>query len=338
MNGFQRIKAALNGKWPDKRPVMLHNFRLAAREASLTMKDYRENPQKAAQAHIDFAEKYDIDGLLIDVDTCTLAGALGVPVDYPEDEPARIFKSLIQSIEEVSHLEKCDISEDERIQNWLEISRTVKKYFGDEKFVRGNCDQAPFSLASMIRGAEDFMVDLLDDNENVFSLLEYCTQACFQFIDLMAETDVDMVSNGDSPAGPEMISPDMYKKYAFPFEKSLVDRAHENGLPHALHICGNTERILDLMVKTETEALELDCKTAADKIYETCQNRVTLIGTIDPVHVIANGDPGDVEREVWSLLHLFKESPRLILNAGCAIPPDTPSENIKRLVEVAHSF
>lgn len=37
MNGYQRIKAALPGEWPDQRPVMLHNFMMAAREAGLTM-------------------------------------------------------------------------------------------------------------------------------------------------------------------------------------------------------------------------------------------------------------------------------------------------------------
>lgn len=37
MNGYQRIRAVLNGEWPDKRPVMLHNFMMAAREAGLTM-------------------------------------------------------------------------------------------------------------------------------------------------------------------------------------------------------------------------------------------------------------------------------------------------------------
>ncbi|KAA6316236.1 hypothetical protein EZS27_033425 [termite gut metagenome] len=38
MNGYQRIHSALHGIMPDRRPVMLHNFMLAAREAGYTMK------------------------------------------------------------------------------------------------------------------------------------------------------------------------------------------------------------------------------------------------------------------------------------------------------------
>jgi len=47
MNGYERIRKALNGEWPDKRPVMLHNFMMAAEEAGYTMKAFREDPGKA---------------------------------------------------------------------------------------------------------------------------------------------------------------------------------------------------------------------------------------------------------------------------------------------------
>ena len=69
MTGHQRITAALKGEWPDKRPIMLHNFMMAAHESVINMKEYRGDPQKAAQVHIDAVEKYDLDGVLIDFDT-----------------------------------------------------------------------------------------------------------------------------------------------------------------------------------------------------------------------------------------------------------------------------
>ena len=89
MNGYERIKAALEGTMPDRRPVMLHNFMVATREAGYTMKQYREDPEIAADCHIRFVEKYGVDGILFDVDTALMACSVGVPVDYPEDEPAR---------------------------------------------------------------------------------------------------------------------------------------------------------------------------------------------------------------------------------------------------------
>lgn len=338
MTGHQRITLALKGEWPDKRPIMLHNFMMAAYEAGITMKEYRNDPQKAAQIHIEAVEKYDLDGVLIDFDTATLASAVGVPVDNPINEPSRCSGALLGSLQNIDELETVDISANERIQIWLETSRLIKKYFGDEIFVRGNCDQAPFSLASMIRSSEDWMLDILLDEELSFKLLEYCTDISGQFIRLMAETGVDMVSNGDSPAGPDMISPEMYRKYAMPFEKKIVEIAHELNLPYTLHICGNTDAILNDMVQTGADAFELDYKTNIDKIHKICKDKITFLGNIDPSGIIACGKAGQVEEKARELLSIYSDTPRFIMNAGCAIPPMTPAENIERLVHVTKSF
>lgn len=338
MTGHQRITLALKGEWPDKRPIMLHNFMMAAYEAGISMKEYRSNPEKAAQAHIEAVEKYDLDGVLIDFDTATLAAAVGVHVEDPVNEPSHCSCVLLESLKNINELKSIDISTNERVQIWLETSKLVKKYFGDEIFVRGNCDQAPFSLASMIRSSENWMLDLLLDEESSFKLLEYCTDISRQFISLMAETGVDMVSSGDSPAGPDMISPEMYCKYALPYEKKIVKFAHELNLPYTLHICGNTDTILNDMVQTGADAFELDYKTNINKIHEICKNRIPFLGNIDPSGIIALGKADQVEEKARELLFIYKDTPRFIMNAGCAIPPMTLAENIERLVSVTKSF
>lgn len=299
------------------------------------MKEFREIPEKAARAFINAAEKYDTDGLLIDVDTATLAGSVGVPVDYPENEPARTHGTLISSLDEVAALSPVDVEKDEGIQRWLEITRIVKDYFGEEKYVRGNCDQAPFSLASMLRGSQDLMTDLLLDPEGVHRLLEYATEAGIQFIRLMAGTGADMVSNGDSVAGPEMIQPEHYREFAHVYEKRLIDEAHRLGLPYTLHICGDTDVILEDMVRTGADALELDYLTDIHLIYQYCNNSTLFIGNLDPSGVINFGTTAVVKERTEELLEIYRDSPRLMVNAGCAIPPDTPSENIRQLVECA---
>ena len=338
MTGKERVQAALDGLWADRRPVMLHNFLMAAREEGLSMKEFGTNPQAAARAFIHAAEKYDIDGLLIDVSTAILAGSLGVAVDYPEDEPARTHGGLISSLEEVKDLSPVDVAKDAGIQHWLETTRIVKDYFGEEKYIRGNCDQAPFSLASMIRGSQELMTDLLMDAEKVHQLLEYATEACLQFIRLMAGTGAHMISNGDSVAGPEMIPPEFYREFAFPYEKKLVDEAHRLGLAYTLHICGDTGVILEDMVQTGADALELDYLTDIRQIYKHCHSSTLMIGNLDPSGVLNFGSPEVVKQLTLELLEIYRDSPRLMINAGCAIPPNTPSENIITMIETTHRY
>ena len=347
MTGSERTRAALEGRWPDRRPVMLHNFMPAAREAGLTMKAFRSSPENAARAFIEAAERYDLDGVLVDIDTATVAGALGARVDLPEDEPARVSGPRLSSLDQARHLgPPPDLACDERIAIWVETCRLVKAHFGRDKFVRGNCDQAPFSLASMLRSPAEWMMDLAaasaggpggEGDGPVFALLEYCAGAALGFMRLVAATGVDMLSHGDSPAGPGLISPAMYRRYAAPFEKRLAEEAGRLGLPWLLHICGDTTAILADMAGTGADALELDSKTGLRAIHDVCASKLALFGTVDPVGVLRDGSPELAAARTRELLDVYRDSPRLVLNAGCALPPDTPAENIRSLVAAARA-
>ncbi|MCP4377959.1 MAG: hypothetical protein GY794_17495, partial [bacterium] len=224
MTGLERITAALNGTQPDTVPIMLHNFMTAAREAGLTLSQYRSDPDNIARAFIEAVQRYQYDGILVDIDTATLAGAVGVPVEYPDDEPAVCLRGCLDNLSDVASLPDPDVARDEHIQIWLEASRLLKQHFGDEICIRSNCDQAPFSLACMMRGMQNWMMDLMDpDNEqNIAALLEYCTEATSQFVSLMAKTGAHVISNGDSPAGPSMRSPAMYRQCALPYGKRIA--------------------------------------------------------------------------------------------------------------------
>jgi MtaA/CmuA family methyltransferase len=339
MNGHERIRAALEGRRPDRVPVMLHNFLMAAREAGHSQRRFRENPAAVAGSFIRAVETYGYDGVLVDIDTVTVAEALGVKVDHPEDQPARWAGPRLTALAQVRDLPPPSIGRHPRVLIWLEAVRRLKEYFGDEVYVRGNCDQAGFSLAAMMRGPAAWMEDLVDpaNRADAHALLAYGTEAALQFLRLMAATGADMVSNGDSPAGPDLISPAMYAEFAGPSEKRLVTEAHALGKPYVLHICGNTTRILEGMLASGADALELDYKTDVTTARDALKGRAVFIGNIDPSGVLAQGTPALVEAKVRELLKVFADVPGFILNAGCAIPAETPPANLRAMIETARN-
>jgi len=340
MNGYERIMAAFRGERPDTVPVMLHNFMMAAREAGVSMEQFRRDPTAAARSFIQAVESYGFDGLIVDVNTVTLAAAAGVPIDVPPDEPARTAGSLLSDIREVDDLEPVDISAYEGIQSWLETVRLLVGHFGNEILIRGNCDQCPFTLASMLRGSEAWLMDLLDPDqrERVDKLLQHCTGITKQFIRLMSTTGAHMTSNGDSFAGPELISPELYREFALPYEKQITAVAHEVKLPYVLHICGNTAPIIKDMLRSGSDGLELDYKTDVQLAHTLMKDQTVFIGNVDPSGILAMGSPAQIEETTRRLLEVFADTPRFVLNAGCAIPPVTPSGNLRAFIRTARQF
>jgi MtaA/CmuA family methyltransferase len=340
MTGLERITAALEGRRPDKVPVMLHNFMHAARESGVTMAEFRRSAETIAGAFIRAQEKYRCDGVLLDIDTATLAGALGVPVEFPEDEPARTIRGCLRRLEDIDDLKPVRLSLDPRIEVWLEAARRLKDYFRDDICVRGNCDQSAFSLAAQMRGLENWLLDLTGESNHplIHRLLSYCADATKEFITLMAQTGVHMTSNGDSLAGPELISPAMYRAFALPYEKDIIRHAKGLGLPYVLHICGRADLILEEMVSTGAQGLELDQETDARLAHDRLKDRTAFFGNLDPANVLAMGSAALVEEKARALLAVFSDSPRFVLNAGCAIPPIAPEENIRAMIRVARHW
>ncbi len=340
MTGLERIMAALQGRRPDKVPVMLHNFMHAARESGVTMAEFRRSAETIAGAFIRAQEKYQCDGVLLDIDTAALAGAVGVPVEFPEDEPARTTRGCLGRIEDADELKPVRLSHDPRIEVWLEAARRLKDYFRDDICVRGNCDQSAFSLAAQMRGLENWLLDLTGESNAplIHRLLSYCADATKEFITLMAQTGVHLTSNGDSLAGPELISPAMYRTFAFPYEKDIVNHAHNLRLPYVLHICGRADLILEEMASTGAQGLELDQETDVRLAHDRLKDRAAFFGNLDPANVLARGSAALVEEKTNELLSVFSDTPRFVLNAGCAIPPIAPEENIRAMIRVARQW
>ena len=330
----------LKGPTPDTVPIMLHNFQLAAREAGFTQEKFRNDARCVAEAFIKSVETYRFDGIYVEIDTATLAGALSAEVKFGSDEPALAFRGCLEDWKDIGKCKSVDISGYKYIQVWLKSVRLLRDYFKDEIFIRGNCDQAPFSLASMLRGMQNWFLDLYDNDrrDQVFELLEYCADVCTQFVGMMAQAGAHGISNGDSVAGPAMVSPEVYREFALPFERKVVTKAHAYGLPYILHICGDTTRILDQMPASGADGIELDYSTDAGKARAAFKNNIVFSGNIDPTGVLTAGTPNDVRRAVRKLLSEFDGSPKFILCSGCSIPPSAPSENIKALISEGREF
>ncbi len=238
MNGYQRVLAVLRGELPDRVPVCLHNFLPAAREAGIPLERYLTEPEAAAQAHLQAVETYGYDCILIDLDTTMLAEAMGAQRDCTPGEPGHIAAPAIASLDEAEKLRPVDPQRDGRIPVLLEAIRIMARSVGGQVAIRGNCDQCAFSLAGLLRGMENFMMDLLaePDHPGLQRLLEVSYQSHLATHRAVKQAGADFTSLGDSPAGPDVVSPAIFQRFARPYQETagarVGGRRNLHGDPH----------------------------------------------------------------------------------------------------------
>ena len=340
MNSKQRVDAVIRGRIPDRVPVCLHNFLPAVEEAGVRLEDYLSDPSCTAKAHLQAVEKYGHDCILIDLDTTMIAEAMGARRDAVPGAPGHIEGPAIQDIAQIGHLRVVDPLKDGRIPVLLEAVRILSREVGEEVSIRANADQCAFSLAGLLRGMEDFLMDLTDEEsaEAVHALLDVCYRSHLAVHRALHEAGAHFTSLGDSSSGPDVVSPAMFARFARPYQERLVKDLAADGIFTVIHVCGNTSAIVGQFAEYPWCGFELDYKTDAARAKATAGSEHVLFGNIDPSGVIGRGTAAQVRAAAEELIRIWKPGGRFILNSGCAIPPGTPPENIAALVACAKEF
>ncbi len=341
MNKIERIRAVMDGRVPDRIPVMTHNFLMAAREGGITMRQFRQSPAEIVRVLTEACEKYDTDGVLLDVDTALLASACGADVVYPEDIAAVTLDRQKRSIPELlEDLDRVELEKHPRIQLYLEALERLSDWGRrNGVFVRGNADQGSFSLACLLTGMNQFLEDLLDEDceEDILRLLEATLQISLQMHRLCHRAGADCTSYGNSSEGCSVISPAMFRKFAKPFETRMAAQLKAEGIFTICHICGSVDLILEDLTQTGCPMYELDYKTDIVRAKEMARGHFAISGNIDPT-LFTTGTPEDIRRVTRALCDLYRNEGGLMIGPGCALGPNTSPENLFAFVDTVKRF
>lgn len=340
MTSLERCMTVLNGETPDMLPIIPQSFMFAVETANLKIGDVNKNGKKMAQAHIISQEKYGYDGCVIDFDDATIAEAVGAKVIFREDEPATVDEEqpVLKDLRDVYNMPIPDPSRSGRMNEWLEATRTLVDAIGDHVFVMGRADQGPFSIACLLRGTTQFMMDLLtEDKQLIDDVLDYCRKISAVFAKAQKDAGAHATSIGDAFAGPNLISPDMYRQFALEPEKKLTKEVQEYGIPFSIHICGNTNGIIEDMGTTGAKILEVDWQLDIAKAREVVPMFTTIMGNIDPSFPLVVGSPEDVDSAVKKIIEATKGKNHII-SSGCAMGRNTPPENFRAFINAARKY
>ncbi|MCE5188570.1 MAG: uroporphyrinogen decarboxylase family protein [Eubacteriales bacterium] len=339
MTSLQRVRAVLNGETPDRVPVIPQGFMFCAANIGTKIGRINRDPKKMAESQVLTQQQFGYDGCVIDVDDATLAEACGARALFRDDGVAIIDEEhpALMDLSEIDNLELPDPNRSGRLPEWLETTQRIMDAVGDHVFVMGRADQGPFDLLCLLRGAQEFMMDLLtEEPEVILHAMEWTTKAHIIFANAMLKI-AHATSMGDSYASPNLVSPATYEKYALPFEQQVVRAVQTKERPYSIHICGNTTKIIDKMALTGSKILEVDWQMDMGEARAAVPDNVVLMGNIDPSDPLVQGTPEDVDRKAKYIIE--KTAGRgLILSSGCAMGANTPPENVAAMVAAAKKY
>ncbi len=263
------------------------------------------------------------------------AEALGCEINYyPHHMEGILYPTIKEPLaEKVVDLDfelPADLASAGRIPVVTEALQILKKEVGDEVAI-GSYILGPYLIAAQIVDVGDLAKSCFKRPQMVSAIMDKTTDLIIALDKILRDAGADYVTIREMGAGPDILSPRLFKSLIRP----QLDRIFANiGSPNVLHICGDTNAIVDQMGEVGADAISVEEKNDVAESRKTLGPEALLFGNIAGYNLMVMGMPEDVEQKV-------KESIDNGVDAvwpGCDIWPDVPEANMKAMMEAVEKY
>jgi [methyl-Co(III) methanol-specific corrinoid protein]:coenzyme M methyltransferase len=218
-----------------------------------------------------------------------------------------------------------------RFSVFKENLKLLKKKVGEELAMFGESEGA-FTCAANLVGTELFMRWCMKKPDMVFKVLEVTKQAAIAAANFAFDHGADYYTYAEPTSGPALLSPRLWEKFVLPIEKEIASKVKG---PVVLHICANTDPIIELMCETGVVGISIEEKADLKRAVEIAHKKgVKVFGNVATATTLFSGTPDEVYKEAIKTL----ENGTDFLCPGCGIAPRSPLENILQLKKARDDF
>lgn len=270
----------------------------------------------------------------MDSDPIVEIEAMGARIRYPEDESPSVLEPSVRNMSDIRSLTLPDPERDGRLPVWLNAIRILREKVGTEFAVLANIN-GPFQAATQLLGMLAAAKSMRSSPDVLVELLELTTQTIINFMKAEIKAGADAIILGDPMSSTNVISPQEFARFSFPYIQKVVRYAGE--IPIILHICGNTTRIIDKMVEAGARYLELDWSVDLAQVRAKYGNTIGLIGNINPTLLLTETVDA-VEESCRKAITAAGVTGAYILGTGCELPRETPHKNLDMMITSAEKY
>ena len=216
--------------------------------------------------------------------------------------------------------------------------------FGAEKWMVGGVACTLFETAWALRGLDQLLVDMLEDEDYVNELLEKVMIHPLHAGIEGAKLGLDMLWMGDDVAMQTgmLMSRSLFEKYLKPRFAAMI-QAYREAKPEikiAYHSCGNAMAILGDLIEIGVDVYHSIQPLAIDpiEVKRRYGDNLALWGGFDIQQIMPRGTLPQIRAEVKRLIDGCAGDGGFILSPAHHIQPDTPIENLLAFYEAAKEY
>lgn len=291
------------------------------------------SPALAAEVTLQPIRRYGFDAAILFSDILVVPHALGQKVEFVEGEGPRL--EPVRSERDLQRLNGAATRS--RFGIVCETVARLRQDLPDETALIGFCG-APWTVATYMvagRGTPDQADARLwayRDPEGFAKLIDLLVEVSIDYLSMQAEAGADALQIFDTWAG--SLPPGEFDAWVVQPTARIVEAVRERhpqvpiiGFPR-----GAGQKMQRYVALTKVQGLGCDTGMEPEQMADLGKVlNVVVQGNLDPLLLVAGGP--ELDRQVGAILAGVKGVPH-IFNLGHGIVPETPPDNVARLVEL----
>lgn len=290
------------------------------------------NPDFATEVTLQPIRRFDFDAAILFADILLIPHALGQKLSFSEGEGPRLAPPVTRR--DLDQFRQRNIHQ--TLKPVYETVARVRAALAPEKALIGFAG-APWTVATyMLAGGPQQEPSALravfyDQPDFASELINLLVEATVDYLIAQIDAGADAVQLFDTWAGglPE----DILQKASVAPLREIAERvkAARPGVPVILFPKGVGAALGDYARIAACDAVGIDFATPWKAAREMISPHAVAQGGLDPMLVVRGG--AEMERAARALIEAFRSAP-FVFNLGHGLTPQTPPENVARLVEI----
>ncbi|OGF47460.1 MAG: hypothetical protein A2452_02970 [Candidatus Firestonebacteria bacterium RIFOXYC2_FULL_39_67] len=217
-----------------------------------------------------------------------------------------------------------------------------------DRAIIGTFTWGAYFLASMVRGMEDLMIDMVARKEYADHLIKTISEKSEYYLTKMLEEHgegIDIVYMADDTCSQlaPLFSPETFKEFVAPYLKKFTSVVHKHNKKFLLHTCGSVRTFLPQIIDCGVDMLE-PIQITAEGMEPAGLKRdfgedICFYGGVDLQKVLSTYSSEKVSDEVKRLIDILGKDGGYIMGPGHTyIQPDTPLKNILAMYKTANEY
>lgn len=314
------------------------------RQAGRYMAEYREirsrtsflglckNSDLAAEVTVTAAHRLGVDAAIIFADILLIVEPMGLGLTFEGGDGPSI-QGVIRSRADVDRLS--EVNPEESLSFVFDAVRKARAGLRSDLPLIG-FSGAPFTLASYITeggGSKNYVhtKELMYCHPEAWdAMMQLISRSVVKYLNGQILAGAQAVQLFDSWAG--CLSPEDYRRSVLPYTVQVI----ENIRPRVpvIYFSTGTGGYLDLVGSTGADVIGVDWRIDLAQAWAKIGDRQAVQGNLDPLVLL--GDPAAIAGKAGRILDRVGGRPGHIFNLGHGILPQTPVDQVLRLVDAVH--